>query len=480
MISLGSWKGSRKILAIKTFITSINHSISGIVSGDTQSDVTITLSDDASTTTTTDSGGNYSFSNIANGSYTITPNKSGYTFSQPSENVTISYVDQSEINFTANQSTSSNDMVLIPAGTFQMGNTFNEGLSIEALEGYLSDIFKEADEQMKHFTFRSLVTFKGVIETTEGKIHYASHFILEANTQGSEVVVGEEGDKVVVKMGVKNVVEGSSSMLVGEHVKRLVTGKVEKPGAYTLSAALLGGHALMFTFTELVENMQTAMSAVPMLSDILYELAEKVRSYKAGAFKPDEISEEIRKVGLQVLFANLDNPKAAEEKFNKLLEESWQQGGNAVLSSLATKLAGPQLDMEKLKKVAEHFKGKGEEFLNQINEVFRKWSTYIGDRKKIQAAPQLKAAVTNLLGAQGAISSPRLRAILNFFDQASRIASQISAIVATDRSRAEELKKFLDYNREILRKLRDAVKTLKKEIEEVKKHSAVLQGVGVR
>lgn len=51
--------------------------------------VTLTLSGGSSGTTTTDSFGDYAFTGLAAGTYTITPSASGYTFAQKSYTVTI-------------------------------------------------------------------------------------------------------------------------------------------------------------------------------------------------------------------------------------------------------------------------------------------------------------------------------------------------------------------------------------------------------
>jgi len=64
------------------------YDISGTVTG--AADVTITLSGDASATTITDVSGNYSFTGIANGSYTVTPSVTWYAFNPPSEPVVVS------------------------------------------------------------------------------------------------------------------------------------------------------------------------------------------------------------------------------------------------------------------------------------------------------------------------------------------------------------------------------------------------------
>ena len=83
--------------------TGITYSISGTVTKSTGSfsGVTMTLSGDASRTTTTDGSGNYSFTNLANGSYTVTPSKTGCSFTPSSRGVTISGANVTGQNFTA-------------------------------------------------------------------------------------------------------------------------------------------------------------------------------------------------------------------------------------------------------------------------------------------------------------------------------------------------------------------------------------------
>ena len=77
------------------------YTISGAVSGDVLSGVTITLSSAGSPTTTTNASGNYSFSGIANGSYTVTPSKAGYTFAPSSSAATVSGANITGKNFVA-------------------------------------------------------------------------------------------------------------------------------------------------------------------------------------------------------------------------------------------------------------------------------------------------------------------------------------------------------------------------------------------
>ena len=77
--------------------------ISGTVtsSGSGLSGVSMALTGTSSASTTTNASGNYSFSGLSNGSYTVTPSKTGYTLSPTNIAVTISGADQTGKNFTA-------------------------------------------------------------------------------------------------------------------------------------------------------------------------------------------------------------------------------------------------------------------------------------------------------------------------------------------------------------------------------------------
>jgi hypothetical protein len=96
----------RDDLAFMTATTAppATYSISGTVSGDVANGVTMTLSGAGTGTTTTNSSGTYSFSGLANGTYTVTPSLSGYTFTPSSQSVTISGANRTGINFTSTAS----------------------------------------------------------------------------------------------------------------------------------------------------------------------------------------------------------------------------------------------------------------------------------------------------------------------------------------------------------------------------------------
>jgi len=65
---------------------------------------TVSYSGTASGSVTADGSGNYVIINLANGSYTITPSKTGYTFSPTSASETVNGANITGVNFTATQS----------------------------------------------------------------------------------------------------------------------------------------------------------------------------------------------------------------------------------------------------------------------------------------------------------------------------------------------------------------------------------------
>src|SRR5580700_6842844 len=88
----------------------ISGSISPASSG---SGATVTLDGPIKITATADSSGNYSFTNLADGSYTVAASKSGVTFSPTSVQVTVNGAQVTGVNFTASSSTGSQNTFTI-------------------------------------------------------------------------------------------------------------------------------------------------------------------------------------------------------------------------------------------------------------------------------------------------------------------------------------------------------------------------------
>lgn len=96
------------------------YSIAGAVtsSGAGFQGVTITLSGAGSATATTDASGTFSFANLANGSYTVTPRKTGYTFSPTSSAQTVNSANVTGITFTAAANPSDTTSGLVVYSTY--------------------------------------------------------------------------------------------------------------------------------------------------------------------------------------------------------------------------------------------------------------------------------------------------------------------------------------------------------------------------
>jgi hypothetical protein len=97
--------------------SSQSNGISGSISPASDgSGATIMLSGAASATTTADASGNYSFTALGNGSYTLSPSKPGFSFSPSAQTATVNGASVTGMNFTAATQSSSG----IPASFFGM------------------------------------------------------------------------------------------------------------------------------------------------------------------------------------------------------------------------------------------------------------------------------------------------------------------------------------------------------------------------
>jgi Domain of unknown function (DUF4082)/Bacterial Ig domain/Carboxypeptidase regulatory-like domain len=96
-------------------------SLSGTISGPGGPGTTVSLTGASTATTTADGSGNYSFTGLLNGSYTVTPSKSGYIFSPVSQSVTISGANLSAVNFSSSVTVAS--LVISPASVIGGSNS---------------------------------------------------------------------------------------------------------------------------------------------------------------------------------------------------------------------------------------------------------------------------------------------------------------------------------------------------------------------
>src|SRR5260370_12544414 len=82
--------------------SALTFTVSGTISpAAAGSGATVTLSGAAAATTTADTGGNYTFTGLANGTYSVTPSRTGYTFNPSTQTATVAGANVPAVNFTA-------------------------------------------------------------------------------------------------------------------------------------------------------------------------------------------------------------------------------------------------------------------------------------------------------------------------------------------------------------------------------------------
>ncbi len=153
-----------------TASTSAVYSISGTISnnGTALSGVTVALSGSGSSTTTTAGDGSYSLSNLQNGSYTVTPTKTGYTFTPTNQTVTVNSANVTSKNFTATATSSVTVSTLagntIPGNINDTGGAarfkFPKGITTDGANLYVAD--------NGNFTIRKVVIATGAVTTIAG------------------------------------------------------------------------------------------------------------------------------------------------------------------------------------------------------------------------------------------------------------------------------------------------------------------------
>jgi len=105
-----------------------------LISGST---ITLTLPGGGTMTTSPDSSGNYNFSNLSNGTYTVVPAKSGQNFIPASQNVTLSGINVSGVNFALQTwSISGNVGTTVSGTTVTLGGAASATTTADAFGNY--------------------------------------------------------------------------------------------------------------------------------------------------------------------------------------------------------------------------------------------------------------------------------------------------------------------------------------------------------
>src|SRR6266849_6239223 len=156
----------------------------------------VMLSGAANATTTANSLGAYTFTGLASGSYTIAPSNTGYTFTPVSQNATVSTVNVTGVNFSANAAPGAPTITTQPVNqTVTTGQT----ATFTVVAGGTAPVMTTAD---------SGSTFRAVVTNTAGTVTSAAATL----TVNAAPVAGIQVGSTSINFG--NGVVGSNSSQV--------------------------------------------------------------------------------------------------------------------------------------------------------------------------------------------------------------------------------------------------------------------------
>ena len=170
-----------------------SYRISGAVGGATAAGVTVTLIGASSASTTTSSAGDYAFDSLANGTYTVTPAKGGFTFSPISQVVVVNGADVTSQDFTATAASTTYSISGTVSGATAQGVTMT-------LSGTASGTTTTASDGT--YSFTGLVN--GSYTVTPSKLGYAfspsslSFAVSGGNATGKDFVASAGGSTAPV------------------------------------------------------------------------------------------------------------------------------------------------------------------------------------------------------------------------------------------------------------------------------------------
>ena len=182
------------------------YSISGLLTGEGSdiSGVAVSLSGAASRSTAVDSGGNYSFTGLANGKYTITPSLTAHGFTPRNQTVNVNGTDTKRLNFTAASSSYS------ISGRVTSGGSGLPAVTV-TLSGAASG--STTTDSGGNFTFTALANGKYTITPTMAGFNFAPRS-QSANVKGANAI-GKNFAATFVGFSISGRVTRGGSGLVG-------------------------------------------------------------------------------------------------------------------------------------------------------------------------------------------------------------------------------------------------------------------------
>jgi RHS repeat-associated protein len=237
------------------------YSIAGAISGTGAAGTTLTLSGAASLTTQPDASGNYSFSGLADGTYTVTPvGTGGITFSPASQTVTINRGHALGINFTATIPT------YTISGTISGGHGDSVALSGAATATATAD-------SSGNYSFTGLANGNYVV--TPGTVGYTISPASQSVTISGENIPGVNFTGTALTYTISGTISGGGGSTVNLTGTVNATTVADSAGKFSFAGLTSGSYSLVpaksgmvFTPTSLTETLSgasvtTANFAVP-------------------------------------------------------------------------------------------------------------------------------------------------------------------------------------------------------------------------
>lgn len=237
------------------------YSISGTITfspengGGPATGVTVILTSGTLTrVTSTDTNGVYIFSGLADGSYTITPNRSGYSFNPSNLTVNISGADVSNQNFTATLLN-----IFSISGTITSGGTPIEGVSVVLTGPVSAEVTTNASGL---FTFSNLPN--GTYTITPSHQNYNFSPLNRTVTINGSNVIGQIFIGTLITRSISGTITTTTGPLAGVAV--FLTGPVNRTvttnnsGVYNFTGLLNGNYVVTpvltgYSFTPTTANV---------------------------------------------------------------------------------------------------------------------------------------------------------------------------------------------------------------------------------
>ena len=226
--------------------TTAGFSISGGVSGSALQGVHINLSGTATGNTTTDASGNYSFTGLAAGDYTVTPSLAGFIFSPVSDVVTVSGADVIGNNFTETASAAPTSIlsgtasgavaqnVLINLSGSNTGSALTDSSGNYSFSGLAAGSYA-VTPSLAGFIFSPV---SSVVTTTSGISASGFNFTATADASSASSLSGTVSGAVVQNVTINLSGANTGSALTDVNGKFSFTGLAA--GTYTLTPSFAG------------------------------------------------------------------------------------------------------------------------------------------------------------------------------------------------------------------------------------------------